>query len=153
MSTYSHESEMQARINLEKAIAELKRKHSFFGRNDFCEMYFPGVRSPDSKINTFLREIKDILRDIEAEEKSCDRYLNLHCRDFVEALEKSPTKKWDDYGLPQGDEAQKTNPAVPANDTGPSKLEKQRNSSRFQSRIGKTDQQFPEVRLRPPLGH
>lgn len=107
MNANSYDAELRAKSNLEKAVAELKRKHSFFGRNDFCELYFPGVRSPDSKINSFLRESKDILKDIEDEEKSCDRYLNLHCRDFVEALEKSPTKKWDDHGLPQGDDAQK----------------------------------------------
>ena len=107
MNANSYDAELRARSNLEKAVAELKRKHSFFRRDDFCELYFPGVRSPDSKISSFLREIKDILKDIEDEEKSCDRYLNLHCRDFVEALEKSPTKKWDDHGLPQGDDAQK----------------------------------------------
>ena len=107
MNANSYDAEIRAKLNLERAVAELKRKHSFFGRNDFCELYFPGVRSPDSKINSFLRESKDILKDIEDEEKSCDRYLNLHCPEFIKALEQSPTKKWDDYGLPQGDEAQK----------------------------------------------
>ena len=68
MNANSYDAELRARSNLEKAVAELKRKHSFFRRDDFCELYFPGVRSPDSKINSFLRESKDILKDIEDEE-------------------------------------------------------------------------------------
>lgn len=47
------------------------------------------------------------MKEIEEEEKNCDRYLTLHCRDFIEALEKSQTSKWDDRNLPQGEEAQK----------------------------------------------
>lgn len=107
MNFSSNDAKLQAKQNLEKAVAELKRKHSFAGRNEFCNLYFPGVRSPDSKIYSFLREIKDILKDIEDEEKICDRYLTLHCPDFIAALKKSPTRKWDDHGLPEGEKAQK----------------------------------------------